>query len=617
MKNIFEDDTLPSGAEIPKVSVPDRKTDLPVRPKRQVTPPPGQQVRQAVQPPEIATPAQTPAPAVQNAYQYVPVNPSYPNQPQAYPQQGVVYYPVLDQNGQPVYPQQTVYPKQVVYPQQVPYVSYGTYPQAPQPAQPMQDTPAKEDFNPGTRVLYQSPDFENKDGSKFSGNVGASFADSVKTSDEEEKEDTTEDTAEGLAEESKVDFEEVSIDKIRKPVIKRASAPPPIVSAHALSPEDIYKNEETGDISFAAYNAVNHSMDVEEFEQELPAYVDEDVEEVDIDSGEKKALPRNEIIRRSVLAVAIVAIVISVGMLLNEWRLSIQNDSVMEEAEGLIITQQTVGDEDGKKDKDKTTTKPLTPEEQWAQIKADYPNVLFPANIQLKYAKLYGENQDFVGYLSADGVKLNLPVVQADDDETYLNKNFYGAKTKYGCPFVTHLNNMSYNHLDMNTVIFGHHMNNGTIFGALDKYKTLAGYKSAPIISFNTLYKDYQWKVIAAFITNGYASGDNGYIFPYYFTNLSSASKMTTYLNELAQRSLYDTGVDVLPSDKLLTLSTCSHEFEDARFVVVARLVRPGEKAVVDTSVAVVNSKPRYPQAYYSKKGTTNPYKNASRWFAT
>ena len=481
----------------------------------------------------------------------------------------------------------------------------------------MQDTPAKEDFNPGTRVLYQSPDFENKDGSKFSGNVGASFADSVKTSDEEEKEDTTEDTAEGLAEESKVDFEEVSIDKIRKPVIKRASAPPPIVSAHALSPEDIYKNEETGDISFAAYNAVNHSMDVEEFEQELPAYVDEDVEEVDIDSGEKKALPRNEIIRRSVLAVAIVAIVISVGMLLNEWRLSIQNDSVMEEAEGLIITQQTVGDEDGKKDKDKTTTKPLTPEEQWAQIKADYPNVLFPANIQLKYAKLYGENQDFVGYLSADGVKLNLPVVQADDDETYLNKNFYGAKTKYGCPFVTHLNNMSYNHLDMNTVIFGHHMNNGTIFGALDKYKTLAGYKSAPIISFNTLYKDYQWKVIAAFITNGYASGDNGYIFPYYFTNLSSASKMTTYLNELAQRSLYDTGVDVLPSDKLLTLSTCSHEFEDARFVVVARLVRPGEKAVVDTSVAVVNSKPRYPQAYYSKKGTTNPYKNASRWFAT
>ena len=615
MKNIFEDDTLPSGAEIPKVSVPDRKTDLPVRPKRQVTPPPKQQERQAVQPPIIASVPQAPAAPQQPVYQYVPINPQYPNQPQAYPQQTVAYYPVFDQNGQPVYPQQTVYPQQVIYPQQVPYVPYGAYPQAPQPQQAVQETP-KEDYNPGTRVLYQSPDFENNDGSGFKSNVGASFADSVKTASDAEKENDTEEAPENTNNDNDFDFEEVSIDKVRKPVIKRASAPPPIISAHTLSDEDIYKNEKTGDISFAAYNAVKPSLDVEEFEQELPAYVDEDIEEEIIDDGEKKTLPKNEIIRRSVLAVAIVAIVISVGMLLNEWRLSIQNDSVMEEAGDLIITQQVL-DENDKKDKDKTTTKALTPEEQWAQIKKDYPNVLFPANIQLKYAKLYGENQDFVGYLSADGVNLNLPVVQTDNDETYLNKNFYGAKTKYGCPFVTHLNNMSYNHLDMNTVIFGHHMNNGTIFGALDKYKTLAGYKTAPIISFNTLYKDYQWKVIAAFITNGYASGDNGYIFPYYFTNLSSASKMTTYLNELAQRSLYDTGVDVLPSDKLLTLSTCSHEFDDARFVVVARLVRPGEKAIVDTSVAVVNSKPRYPQAYYSKKGMTNPYKKASRWFAT
>lgn len=616
MKNIFEDDTLPSGAEIPKISVPDRKTDLPVRPKRQVTPPPKQQERQAVQPPYIAVAPQAPAAPQQPVYQYVPVNPQYPDGAQVYPQQGVAYYPVLDQNGQPVYPQ-AMYPQQIVYPQQVPYVPYGAYPQAPQVAQPTQDAP-KEDYNPGTRVLYQSPDFENKDGSGFSDNVGESFAKSAKTSAQAKTDgDNEEINSEQTGTES-VDFEEISIDKIKKPAIKRA-CPPPIINTQTLSDEAIYKNRETGDISFAAYNAVKPSVDVEEFEQDLPAYVDEDIEEETADNGEKKPLSKNEIIRRSVLAVAIVAIVISVGMLLNEWRLSRQNDNVMEEAEDLIITQVTDEDKDDKKDKDKdkTTTKALTPEEQWAEIKATYPNVLFPANIQLKYAKLYGENQDFVGYLSADGVNLNLPVVQTDDDETYLKKNFYGSTTKYGCPFVTHLNNMSYNHLDMNTVIFGHHMNNGTIFGALDKYKTLAGYKSAPIISFNTLYKDYQWKIIGAFITNGYASGDKGYIFPYYFTNLSSASKMSSYLSELAQRSLYDTGVDVLPSDKLLTLSTCSHEFDDARFVVVARLVRPGEKATVDTSRAVVNSKPRYPQAYYSKKGMTNPYKNASQWFAS
>ena len=599
MKNIFEDETLPSVNEKPPIIKNDGKAAMPSRPKRQVTPPPMKQV-----PPQgVYMPPQPQQPQVppQGAYQYIPVNPQYPPQGQPYPAQGVAYYPVFDPNSQ-----------QPVYPQGVPYAPYGAYmPQGvPVQAPQVQEEQPKEEYNPGTRVLYQSPDFDNKDGSAVNENVGANFASTVmqnaKTDDK--------DDAPSADEETVVDFEEISIDTPKKPPVIRMA--PPIVNARTLPKENISADTEAGDISFSDFNTVNPALDVEEFEEDLSTF--DKKHEPEEPSEEKKSLPKTELIRRIVLAVAIVAIVISAGMLLNEWRLSKQNDDVMDEANDLIITEDSTEKDDKKdKDKDKTTTEPLTPEEQWAQVKKDYPDVLFPANIQLKYAKLYGENQDFVGYLSADGINLNLPVVQTDNDEVYLNKNFYGTKTKYGCPFVTHLNNMSYNHLDMNTVIFGHHMNNGTIFGALDKYKTLTGYKSAPVISFNTIYKDYQWKVIAAVITNGYIKDDNGYIFPYYFTNLTSASKMSSYLSELAQRSLYDTGVDVLPTDKLLTLSTCSHEFEDARFVVVARLVRPGETAEVDTSKAVINSKPRYPQAYYDKKGMKNPYKNASKWFVS
>lgn len=593
MKNIFEDETLPSPNEKPPIIKNDSKANMPSRPKRQVTPPPLKQAQpQTVYVPVQPVPpqAQQPAPA-QGAYQYIPVNPQYP--PQAYPQQGVAYYPVYG------------VPQQGAYPQGVPYQPYAQYPATPVPEQ---EEP-KDEYDPGTRVLFQSPDFDHKDGSPVNENVGANFADLQKKNAQADKDDDGDGAADSTA---NVEFEEVSINTPKKPDIVRQA---PVIVTQDLSEQELYTSDKTGDISFAAYNAVNPSLEVEDFQQELPPYEEETVEEDDFDGdGEKKPLSKFEIIRRCVLGVAIAAIVISVGMLLNEWRLSRENNNVMSEAENLIITESTTNKKD--KDKDKTTTKPLTPEEQWAQIKKDYPDVLFPATIQLKYAKLYGENQDFVGYLSADGINLSLPVVQTDNDEIYLNKNFYGSTTKYGCPFVTHLNNISYNHLDMNTVIFGHHMNNGTIFGALDKYKSISGFKSAPVITFNTIYKDYQWKVIAAFITNGYIKDDNNYMFPYYFTNLSATYKMSAYLSELAQRSLYDTGVDVQPTDKLLTLSTCAHEFEDARFVVVARLVRPGESAEVDTSKAVVNSNPRYPQAYYTKKGKTNPYKNANRWVA-
>ncbi len=453
---------------------------------------------------------------------------------------------------------------QMPYPQ-VPFVPYQ------QPPQPVFDGNGQ---NPQTRVLYQSNDFEMNEKSP-----------SQKFTAPEPS----------FRQEMEMDIEEESIS-LEESVKKN-------------SPFSVDENEMT----MFEFDAMAKKMKVPQYKKANTNDIDTEEEEIFFEKDEeeaeeepKKKLPTSEIIRRVVLAVSLVAIVIASGMLVNEWRLSKQNDNIMEEVSGLIIDDEAENPAKPEEDKE------LTPEQQWKKIKKEYPNVIFPEGMQVKYAKLYATNPEFVGYLSADGVNLNLPIVQANDDKKYLEKNFYLQKTKYGCPFVTHLNNIE--PLDQNTVIFGHHMNNGTIFGTLDAYKTIDGFKKAPVITFNTLYKDYKWKVIAAIVTNAYTKDDNGYIFRYYFTQLSTQENFSAYLSELSQRSLYDTGVDVLPTDKLLTLSTCSHEFTDARFVVIARLVRPGESADVDVSRATVNSNPRYPQAWYNKKGKTNPYKNAFQW---
>lgn len=530
--------------------------------------------------------------------------------PQGYVPQGYVQGAIPPQ---PYYPQQYPYgvmPQQGYIPNQ-----YTPYPPVQQPVYPQPPVTSTPEGNPGTRVLYQSPDFDRPEaGERPQMNYSQQYyaPPVIRT---------------GIAHED-VDYGEENLPSglVKKKPVVRPSASRRRDSFDESDVEmSVFELNAMGQANKPTVKAVRQpgsekqGIGVEELEQEISELEDFGQDEAYEEDGKKK-LPLREVIRRVVLGISLTLIVITSAMLINQWRLSEENKDLESEISDLIIeVTEPSTTKKPKKDKNNKTTKPagttepvLTPAQQWEQIKAEYPNVIFPVDLQLKYARLYATNQDFVGYLSAEGVKLSLPVVQTDNDDDYMNKNFYGKSTKYGCPFVTHLNNIT--ELDMNTVIFGHHMNNGTVFGALDAYKSIEGFKKAPVITFNTYNKDYKWKVIAAFVTNAYEKDDNGYIFRYYFTSLSTQERFAAFLNELSQRSLYDTGVDVLPTDKILTLSTCSHEFTDARFVVVARLVRNGESAEVDVLRAVTNPNPRYPQAYYDKKGTDNPYKDASRW---
>lgn len=526
-----------------------------------------------------------------------------------------------------------------------------------QPAQPVQPTPPPEPKKPtspldsGKRILYQSPDFDDvRDSasvdefpvSKFDEQLKRSFYDDDDIFDSEE---VSRESLRSVSDSSKIrttilgksfSVDEIEYDENNMPSVIPSKVSPKQAAKteqelFAEDEEDVFFTQEEEQITIDTKKKKEKAEqpkkeNVKTVATESRAFVPSiEIEEINLgtpgsDANEKKKISTMEIVRRVVLAVSFLAMVIAAAILVHEYALHKQNQDLEDDVKNLIVDvveTTKVKKKDQKKDEKKTTaneqaTTALTPEQQWAEVRAEFPNIIFPPSVQLKYARLYATNQDFVGYLSADGVNLSLPIVQAKDDQKYLTKNFYGKETKYGCPFVTHVNNI--HDLDTNTVIFGHHMNDGTVFGALDAYKTIDGFKKAPVITFNTLYKDYQWKVIAAFITNAYEAEDNGYVFKYYFASLSSQERFSAYLNELAQRSLYDTGVDVLATDKLLTLSTCSHEFNEARMVVVARLVRPGESADVDIKKATVNSNPRYPQAYYTKKKQTNPYADAARW---
>lgn len=312
----------------------------------------------------------------------------------------------------------------------------------------------------------------------------------------------------------------------------------------------------------------------------------------------KKSDKPREKIRKTVMdisAVTIIGCVIAFGVLFTEHLIHTKD---IKNLHSLIVSTDDMNSEQY--------------DEAWQELLSKYPSVEFPQGMNLKYAYLYAVNTDLVGWIKIDGTNLDVQVVQAKDNEKYLKTDFYGKKSRYGCPYLDFRNDAKY--LNDNNVIYGHHMSDGLIFSNLDKYKTIDGYKESPIIRYDTIYQTYYFKIFAAFITNGLPEDDNDYLFNYTVTEFSSDDKFVSFVEEIQKRSLFNTDVNVLPDDKLLTLSTCSYEFPKARLVVVARLCRENEDKNVDTSNATINPAPRYPQAWYDAKGMANPYKDDTNW---
>ncbi len=308
----------------------------------------------------------------------------------------------------------------------------------------------------------------------------------------------------------------------------------------------------------------------------------------------QKKDPPGEIIRKCVFIVSIIVVFISAGVLINDHLIE-PNIAENDISEVLDIKQGEA-------------------ELTWDDIKKKYPDIDFPEGMQLKYAEIYAKNTDFVGWLTIDKLGLEFPILQTDDNDYYLLKSFNHKYTELGNPFLNCDNSLQ--PLDLNTIIYGHSTRSSDkIFSKLFDYRNVRGFLNNPIIEFNTIYKDYKWKVCSVFITSAVAAEDNGYFFNYIFTNLSNMKSFEGYVKELNRRSLYTTGVDILPTDKFLTLSTCLYDIEHGRLVVVARMLRDGESEEIDETKVKVNPNPYYPQAWYDKKGLKNPYKDVERWY--
>ncbi len=177
------------------------------------------------------------------------------------------------------------------------------------------------------------------------------------------------------------------------------------------------------------------------------------------------------------------------------------------------------------------------------------------------FDKLLAINPDTVGWLKVNNTNVNYPVVHTDNNDYYLNYNFYKRKNFNGWVFMDYRNSIE--ELNDNTIIYGH---NGTMFGSLKNTLKEKWYtnKNNQIISFNTLYAQLRFQIFAIYITTP--------DFDYIINNYVYPQNYTKFLAEVKSRSIYDFGVEVTNEDKILTLSTCA-ENGAKRIVIHAKLI--------------------------------------------
>lgn len=178
-------------------------------------------------------------------------------------------------------------------------------------------------------------------------------------------------------------------------------------------------------------------------------------------------------------------------------------------------------------------------------------------------------NSDVIGWIKIENSNINYPVMQNGD--YYLHRNIYKNYSSHGTPYLAEYCNVQYSD---NLIIYGHHMNDNSMFAQLDNYKKQSFYENHKYIKFYSYYNgktiEKTYEVAIAFKTVVYS--DKGFKY-YNYTNFSDVQELNDFIENCRKLEFYNTGIDINYGDKLITLSTCEYSQKNGRIVVVAKQI--------------------------------------------
>ena len=267
-------------------------------------------------------------------------------------------------------------------------------------------------------------------------------------------------------------------------------------------------------------------------------------------------------IRRIVMILLIVVFLVSTGLSLRQWKDNAGGEEAY--ADALAIAMQTQP-ETVQKETEPAPTQPVAEETEPVTVWVAAPVTGDPVMAEMEKINLVAlrkTNPDVVGWICIPDTAINYPVMQGTDNDFYLNHTWQKEPNSVGSIFLEYQN--SADMTDYNTIIYGHNMNNGTMFSSLEPYAMQSQWESHPYVYVVTDAGVYRYEIFSFF--NAEVESLT------YGMNPQREDTKEKFLNLALDSSQIETGIRPAITDRILTLSTCSGGAYTHRYVVQARL---------------------------------------------
>lgn len=263
----------------------------------------------------------------------------------------------------------------------------------------------------------------------------------------------------------------------------------------------------------------------------------------------------------SIFSIIIIACLISIfSQMYTEYK---ENESFEKLAE--VVTEETTNTDT----ETETIRKPnlLKVSELNDEVQAEQPVYYTTYYEPHSISELISMNSECFGWISISGTNINYPVMHTPSNpQKYLNKNFYGEYSYSGTPFLDARCSAN----STNLIIYGHHMNNGTMFADLCNYTDYSYFTEHPTVVLETKDGAFAYSVFSVMKVK---SDDDWYKF--LTTDLDKTyEKWVSYAKT---KSLYNTEITPVCSQQILTLSTCYGYNQDDRILVLQSEIKGGK----------------------------------------